>query len=129
MPVPTPIKGVAIEDGGATLLARIVGNDAVNITQASISTITYDVYRQSDANNTDIQQNSPLTVASVIFDTLQVDAVWTVDSIGYNFSYAADALEIPTGKEVFVFQFKFTPGTGQPFFALYEIDTLGLIGS
>ena len=127
MPTPTPILGVAIEDGGATLLARIVGNNAANITIASISTITYQVFTKGAT--TDIAANSPLTVASAIFDTLQTDAVWTVDSIGYNFKHAAVPLEFPTGNEVSVFEFKFTPVSGEVFYVLYEIDVLGLIGS
>lgn len=125
MPVPDIIKGVAIEDGGATLLARIVGNSAVNITQASITSITYDVFQKGAT--TDLQQNSPLNKTAVVFDTLQTDAVWTVDSTGYNFSYAADVLEFPEGNEIFVFQFKFTPTVGQPFYVLFEINTIGLI--
>ena len=127
MPVPDIIKGVAIEDGGATLLARIVGNSAVNITIASITGITYQVFQKG--TTVDIAENSPLTPSNVIFDALQTDAVWTIDSTGYNFSYAAVALEFPTGNEVFSFEFKFDPTVGEDFYVLYEINTLGLIGS
>lgn len=127
MPIPKPILGVAIEDGGATLLARIVGNDAANINQASISAITYNVFTKG--GGVDRAENSPLSKTVVIFDTLQTDAVWTIDGTGYNFKYAAVPLEFPTGNEVSVFEFKFTPTTGQVFYVLYEIDILGLIGS
>lgn len=127
MPIPKPILGVAIEDGGATLLARIVGNDAVNITQGSLTSITYQVF--ATGTTVDIAKNSSLSKTTVIFDTLQTDAVWTIDTTGYNFKYAADVLEFPSGNTVYIFEIKFTPGTGQPFYVLYEINTLGLIGS
>ncbi len=127
MPRPTPIRGVAIEDGGATLLARIVGNDAANINQASISAITYQVFTKGAT--VDRAVGSPLNKTVVIFDALQTDAVWTVDTTGYNFKYAAVPAEFPTGNEVSVFEFKFTPTSGEVFFVLYEIDILGLIGS
>ena len=127
MPIPEPIIGVAIEDGGATLLARVVGNDAANITQVSLSSITYKVFKKGTTVN--IAENSPLTIADVVFDTLQTDAVWTKDSTGYNFKVATDVLELPDGNQIYVFEFKFTPTTGQAFYVLFEINTLGLIGS
>ncbi len=127
MPIPKPTKGVAVEDGGATLLARIVGNDAANVTQASVSSITYQVFKRGAT--TDIAAASPLTVSAVIFDTLQTGDEWTVDATGYNFKYVTDVLELPDGKSVFIFEFKVTPTSGPPFYLLFEINTLGLIGS
>jgi hypothetical protein len=127
MPTPTIIKGVVIEDGGATLLARIVGNAGTVITQATITSITYQEFKKG--TTIDIAVNSPLTVSSVVFDALQTDAIWTIDSTGYNFSYAAAATEFPDGRETYEWEFKFTPSTGQVFYILYSISTIGLIGS
>jgi len=127
MPVPEFIKGVVVEDGGATVLARVVGNAGVAVTQASISDITYTEFKQD--TTVDLAQNSPLTVSDVIFDILQTDAIWTIDSIGYNFKHPLVAAEFPDGPEIYIVQFKFEPGTGEPFYVLYELNALGLIGS
>lgn len=115
------------EDSGCYLLARIVGNNAANVVQADISSINLCVNRKGiDTPDT---TGSAVTASSVIFDTLQTDARWTVDSIGYNFRYAVSAAELPLGSRTYLFEFKFTPASGPVFHVVFEVPTLDLVRS
>ena len=87
--------GTAFKNGSVTLLARIVGGEGNNIVRADIVAAKYTVYLLDDQNpdgrdavagHTD----AGLAVAEVIFNTLQTDAIWTVDEIGYNFRHVLD---------------------------------------
>ncbi len=95
MPQATDIVGTVFKNDSVILLARVVGEDAAAITQADISSAKYSVYSLGDddpdaATAVDDHEDVALTVVSVIFDTLQTDAVWTVDSTGYNFKHVLD---------------------------------------
>jgi hypothetical protein len=86
------ITGVFVAKGGATCMARILGNLGTPITRASIASITYNV---QDLNTLLSTGNGVLTPANVIFDSLQQnDPRWDKDSAvrsgkdgqwGYNF--------------------------------------------
>jgi len=111
------IIGVAYEQHGFIILARIYGEDSVLLQQSSVTSIEYDVWRignersfeqrlgltQTLFNETPIKISGPdtLVVADTIFDTLQTDERWNVDDTGYNFAAAmpASTLEsIPKGE-------------------------------
>jgi hypothetical protein len=93
-----PITGVIVAGGGATLFARLLGNNGFPVNQSSIFTIAYSVVDL--VSGLQIVSNLPLVVNSVIFNTLvQTDPRWTQDSatapgpdglFGYNF-----AVDIP----------------------------------
>ena len=74
-PVPIPY-GTTV-----SLMARIRGLNGALITQATLSSITYLLWNQSD--NTRVQPSSStraLTVSAVVFDSIQQNtAVWSVD--------------------------------------------------
>jgi len=98
------------EDGEATNLARITGQDAAAITQASLTSVHYAVYNGA----TVVQALTELTVANVVFDTLQTgDARWTVDSTGFNFEHqiAASLLSSPDTSYRVEYKFTFTDAT------------------
>lgn len=119
----------AFEDSGPILMARIVGSDGAAILRAGITSITYTVYDISQLSPTNIATGSPLTVANVIYDTLQTEDIWTADSTGYNFEYAVDADELPTGGGIYRFEFIVTPTSGQPIVVVFEIEAKKLYGS
>lgn len=121
------IKTEAVfEDSGCYLLARIVGNNAANVVQADISSINLAVTQKG--GDPDVT-GTAVTVSSVIFDTLQTDARWTVDTDGYNFRYAVSPSQLPAGGRFYVFEFKFTPASGPVFHVVFEVPTLNLYRS
>ena len=115
------VHGIVFKNGTATCLARVVGADAANITQSDIATITYSVYMLNDQNadtRADVtgHTDAALVVVDTIFDTLQTDAIWTIDDTGYNFKHEIDissneAFAI-AGREYLV-EFSLTPSSGQ----------------
>ena len=83
--IPTVGIGKLFEGVSPSLMARVVGSDAVALTQSDIASIAYSIWDLS-ATGTVVNSGS-LTVANVIFDALQTDARWTADSTGYNFRW------------------------------------------
>lgn len=110
-------------------MARIVGNDAANITQASLSAITRYVYNITDLTEaiTNLQSSSDggagMTIASHVYDTLQTDSKWDTDTTGYNFAYSVPAEELPEGNQTYRFEFIFEPVSGEEFPVVFEIET------
>lgn len=117
------------EDGGATFLARVLGNAGTAITQATITSITYAVYDLSTTTPTTAVISGTLVVASTVFDTLQTDARWTADSTGYNFLHAMPATAFPTGKHQYKVEYKVTPTSGAVFWIVFEGFAEGVLTS
>lgn len=113
------------EDSGCYLMARIVGNNAANIVQVDITSIALTVTETGG----DAGTPAAVTVATVIFNTLQTDARWTVDATGYNFRYEVPAATLANGGKVYVFEFKFTPASGPVFHVVFQVPTVNLLGS
>lgn len=125
MPTVGSTKAFVWEDSGASFMARVVGNDAANITQASITGITCKVF---DSSGTSVATPS-ITVANVVFDTLQTDARWTVDGTGYNFLHAMPDTVFTTGGETYTVEYMFDPASGSDFPCVYEVPARALLGS
>lgn len=82
----------AFKNGTVTMMARVVGNDDVNITQAVIASAKYTIVAldpdcPDSETPIDGHEDVSLTVADIIFDTLQTDSRWNpkIDTTGYNF--------------------------------------------
>lgn len=116
--------GEAFEDGGATLLARVQGWNAIDIVQSDISSIQYAVTDRTSGAS--VIAATSLTVADVVFNTLQTDARWSVDAEGYNFRHTVPASALPTGDHVYRVEYKFTPAAGEVFFLAFDITALGI---
>ena len=119
-----------IEDQGWTALARIENPSGSLITQATLSTITYQVY---DATTERSSGATALTISSVVFDTLQgtslSDSRWAIDSTGYNFRAELPASVFPSDGKDYRVEFKFTPTSGAAFYLLFEGECIALRGS
>ena len=126
------IHGTAFKNGSVTLLARLVGGDGANIVQADIAAAKYSVYLLDDQDadsRTAVTGHADvsLTVAELIFNTLQNDALWTVDETGYNFRHVPDV----SGNQAFTIagrrflvEFELTPGNGQVILVRFRINVI-----
>jgi hypothetical protein len=123
--------GVSFRDGTITCMARIVGADAVNLTQSDLSSGTYSVFllddQDADSRIATQHVDHVVTIASVIFDTLQTDARWTVDDTGYNFRHTIDISSSEAftiaGRRYLV-EYKFTPASGQVIIVRFRPNTI-----
>ncbi len=124
------IFGSAFKNGSATLLARIVGNDAEPVTIADVNSIQYSIYLLDDQNpdlRTAVEghEDAALTVADVLFDSLQTDSLWTADATGYNFRHTPDVSSHPAfaiaGRRYLV-EYRLTPATGQVILARFRVN-------
>ncbi len=123
------IKGKIWEDGGAQLMARVVGQSAANITQASLTSIACKIFDLDGATPTTAVDTSTLTVSSVVYDTLQTDARWTTDTTGYNFRHAPAYTIFTTGGHRYRIEYKFTPVSGDPFFVVFQLQSQEVLTS
>lgn len=130
--VVAPIKGKAWEDGGVTVLGRVI-HDGVNVTQAALTSIAYKVFDLRSQSPETATSSGTLTVSSVIFNALQgandSDKRWTEDLIGFNFLATFLATAFPTGGHLYRIEIIFTPATGQPFPVVYEVEIVGIRSS
>ena len=141
MPDAQDIMGQVFDNGTGTMLARLIGADGDALVQADISTITYSVFLIDDQdpdNKTAAPGylNVPLVVADVIFDTLQTDAIWTVDATGYNFLHTPDtgpsssggpAGEGPvflTAGRRYLVEYTLTPASGPPIILRFRVNVI-----
>jgi hypothetical protein len=116
------VKAVVWEDGGATVLARVLGNSGAAITQASLTGISYKVFDLQSATPDTAIATGTVTVATSVFDTLQTDAIWSADSTGYNFKHALAATCFPNGDRTYRVEYLFDPASGENFWLVCELS-------
>lgn len=125
MTEPLTITGSVWKDGGASIMARVTGTDGANIVQADITSITCAVFDKTGAS----VSTPSVVVATSVFDTLQTDSRWTVDSTGYNFRFDAAASVMVTADERYRWEFLFTPASGEVFWVVAVINVQGVLTS
>mgnify|MGYP001579130680 CR=1 FL=1 len=138
MALATAIQGRVWEDGSFALMARIVGHAAAAIVQADITTIERGVWNLTD----DVAVEAFASIGAVsgfVYNTLQTDARWTVDTTGYNFRQdCLDTLltkgevtsESPDRTEtLYRVEYRFTPASGGKFMVVYHLTTGGIYSS
>ena len=126
------IHGTAFRNGSATLLARVVGSDGQPIVQADVTSAKYTVYLLDDQDADDRtpvtgHADVSLTVADVIFDSLQTDALWTVDEVGYNFRHVLDVSAnqaFTIAGRRFLVVFELTPADGQVILVRFRVNVI-----
>jgi len=114
-------RAVIWEDGGATFLARIVGADGADITQASITSGSYKVYDLDSSTSTTAVATGSITVNTNVYNELQTDDRWTEDSTGYNFAHTIAATVFTTGDHRYRTEYLFDPASGEDFWLVYEV--------
>lgn len=109
------IRDEFIEGTDLQPTARVQLLDGTNVLQASLSSIDLNVYDEGSNTPTTALLTSNPTIANVIFDTLQLDATWGEDDIGFNFqdTILASALTT-TGGHTYRVEYKLNPSSGGP---------------
>lgn len=124
---PTVWTGAMLEDSGVSSMARVMGHDGATIVQRDMDTIRRTIYNKATGEL--IQQGQPLTVADIVFDTLQTDDRWTADAIGYNFRDDIPAAKFADGDATYRIEYKFTPVDGEAWRVPFEATATEVLGS
>jgi hypothetical protein len=126
------IFGTAFKNGSATFLARAVGNDGATLAPAGVTAAKYSVYllddRDPDARTAvDGHSAVSLTVNEVLYSSLRTDALWTADSIGYNFKHALAIAAHPAfavaGRRYLV-EYALTPANGPVILIRFRVNVI-----
>jgi len=98
-------RAEGFEDSPMILMDRCTNPNTALTTQSSLSSLTYRVDQYDSeadadacANGTEVVDDTALTIASVIYDTLQTTG-WTVDATGYNLRFTLPGTARPTGNK------------------------------
>jgi len=78
------VTGCVAEDSTFAVMLRLQV-DGVNATQSVLSAITWKAWDEQSTGT--VYASGTLTVADVVFDTLQTDGRWSADATGYNFRH------------------------------------------
>ncbi len=113
------IQGTVFQQATATFMARVENNAGANLDQAAVTAIKYtvSVVGHDEPPSTILgHEKVALDKANVIYDALQNDATWTVDTEGYNFRHEIDVSQneaFPKAGEIYQVRYEITPVTGQ----------------
>jgi len=107
-------------------MARIQGDDAVNITQSDVTSITLKTFLNYGTTAT---STTSLTVSAVVFDALQTDARWTKDSTGYCFRFQIPSSVFDTGDSTYRCEFLFDMDSQPDLFVIFSVDTVEVLSS
>jgi len=117
------------QSSGGSICGRARNSSAACITQSGITSISVKYRTLGKTGDT---TTTSLTVASVVFDTLQTDAYWNkidgvaVDTIGYNFRWNFGAA-VFTEPVQYVVVVTFTPASGAVWWDEVLVDLLPLL--
>lgn len=116
------------EDSSVLLMARLLAaDDGAALQQADLSSIALSVYDECDPSTA--IATATLTISAVVFNTLQTDARWTLDSTGYNFAYWTATTHMPHGNRTYRFEIKYTHAGGQVGHQVWRCKTIPLLRS
>lgn len=124
------ITKASIPQGSAPVcLAKVVDSAGDAITQAGLTSVERRVWNVA-IPGTIVWPVAPtaatLTIADVVFDTLQTDNGWSVDEIGWNFRDIVPASICSGAGITYRIEYKFTPSSGEVLWAVYEVTTWNL---
>jgi hypothetical protein len=107
------------------LMARLRNPAGVYVTQASLASISYTLFDLGSDNPTPTVPTSSgsLTISSVIFDALQLDARWTIDTIGYDFLWLMPGALLVNAPTEYRMKVLFTGTDGNVYPAVYQLLT------
>ena len=123
MSTPKIHRDIAYEGVPKVVMARVVGAAATNITQSTVSSLSYivDQYDSEDdavqdANATSVTTETSLSpVSSYVYNALQTDNDWDADGTGYNLKVTLPAASFPAGNKWNRVEIWVTPTSGEAF--------------
>jgi hypothetical protein len=132
MPQAKDIYGTAFKNGSAILMARIVDAAGANVQQAGIAAIEYSVFELDPCRPDDLaivsgHDGVALTVANVIYNSLQTGGLWTLDATGYNFRHDIDVTSseaFPKAGVEYQIRYELTPTTGQKSIVRFQLRVI-----
>ncbi len=113
------IQGTVFQQATATLMARVENSTGANLDQAAVAEIAYtiSVVGHDETSSTIAgHENIALDKTAILYDALQNDSTWTVDSVGYNFRHEIDVSQheaFPKAGVIYQVRYEVTPVTGQ----------------
>ncbi len=113
------IQGTVFQQATATFMARVENSAGVNLDQAAVASIKYTISVVSnDETGSAIlgHEKVALDKAAVIYNALQNDSTWTVDTVGYNFRHEIDVSQYEAfskAGETYQVRYEVTPVSGQ----------------
>jgi hypothetical protein len=126
------IHGTVFKNGSATLLARVVGMAGTPVAQSDVAAAKYSIYLL-DEDDPDGQTpvtghtNVSLAVSGVIFNSLQIDALWTKDAVGYNFKHVLEVGTQPAfaaAGRSYRIVYELTPTAGQVILVRFRVHAI-----
>ena len=127
MPGSDIISGPIWQGAPTPLIARIRSVNGSYLTQASLTAITYAVFNASGNSPSTVVASGTLTISSVVYDALQTDARWTVDSLGYNFLAVIPGTAFPLGGTLYRVEITFTDTSSQKFRVVFQPKTQAIM--
>ncbi|HLA83834.1 MAG TPA: hypothetical protein VJL29_03490 [Thermoguttaceae bacterium] len=128
----TDTHGTVFKNGSATCMARIVGHNAAAITRTDVAAIHYGIWllaADDPDSRTAVADHADVAIdkISILFDSLQTDARWTRDAVGYNFRHTIDVTAHPAftlaGRDYLV-EYRLTPYIGQMILARFRLHCI-----
>lgn len=121
MPSADIVQQTVWQGGNAQNLSQVYGNAGTAVTQASLASIEYRLFEKDGAV---VTNPTYLTIASVIYNTLQTDGRWTRDTTGYNFLHTVTHLELAEADTTYVAEYRATDTSGNVFIlGRFELNT------
>ncbi len=132
MPSALDIFGTVFKNDSVILMARVVGDDGLPITKATISSIEYTVYLLNEANPDTLtpvtgHTSVAVTVGDTLYDVLQIDELWDADTEGYNFKHVLDVSSnqaFVTAGVYYQVRFTLTPASGQDIIIRFKVKAI-----
>jgi len=121
MPVAGDIQGKVFRNGTGVFMARVEDSAAQTINRASVASMKVTVYELTRGEPDVLtavtgHDGVALDKNVVVFDTLQNDNAWTVDTVGYNFRHELDVSAneaFPKAGADYQVRYEMTPVLGQ----------------
>jgi hypothetical protein len=108
------IETVIVNQGSTFAIMYRVMVDGDEMVQADVDTIEYAIY--NDDTREAVLALTSLTVANVVFNTLQTDERWTVDTEGYNFRHDVSHSLLTDPDITYRIEYKITLDGGSEFY-------------